>query len=77
MNTKLDNNLSDADRKALDQIERNFTRFELMLGAAPMIYYDFGIHPEIDQLNLELNQKRSAVFSGSVIHQIKESDQRS
>ena len=70
MNTELESNLSDADKKALGQIDKNFTMIELILGAEPGIYYKFNIQPpatEIDEL--ELNRKRMELFSGTVFHQ--------
>ncbi len=70
MNTKLESSLSDADKKALGQIDKNFTVFELILGAEPGIYYEFNIQPPAMELDeLELNQKRMELFSGSVFHQ--------
>lgn len=71
MNTKLDIKLSDADKKALDRIDRNFTMLELILGPEPGIYFDFNICPTIEESgDLEINQKRMDVFSGSVFHQV-------
>jgi len=70
MNTKLESNLSEADKKALEQIDRNFTLVELILGAKPGIYYNFNIRPTITESDdLNLNQKRMELFSGSVFHQ--------
>jgi hypothetical protein len=70
MNTKLEIKLSEADKKALEQIDRNFTMLELILGAEPGIYHEFNIRPVISEVDADLNNKRMEVFSGSAFQKV-------
>ncbi len=67
--------LSDTDRGLIDNIDKNYRLIESIMGEEPLIWFEFGVLPPLEEPFLSqewniVNQKRQAVFGSqaSKIH---------
>ncbi|MBL0343074.1 MAG: hypothetical protein IPP71_20710 [Bacteroidetes bacterium] len=64
MNIKVNNKLSDTDRKYLAEIEENYRLGEKIFGSEPLVYYQFNLSaPDNNEGNSDLELRRKDVFS--------------